>query len=179
MYRAVRRHRIGTGTPPAGRLAYQFFPHGAGQQAQRMARVGRGAASEGTEIVRRALRVTHDQAYRGRGGTQLGRDEPGQRGPVALATVDLAGEPGDPPVSIDGQVGTAEIWQAVAPAPLSNVKITATRSSGTYIGSMVIGGWGTQPPAIAAAMKEQQRVDLERSLDYAKRVLGVGVRWKS
>ena len=48
-----------------------------------------------------------------------------------------------------------------------------------YIGPMIIAGWGKQPPAIAAAFKEQQRVDLERSFEYAKKVLGVGVRWKS
>ncbi len=47
-----------------------------------------------------------------------------------------------------------------------------------YLGPMVIGGPGEQSPAIKAALKEQQRVDLERSLDYAKKVLGVGVRWK-
>ena len=38
---------------------------------------------------------------------------------------------------------------------------------------------GKQPPVIEAALKEQQRSDLERSLEYAKKVLGVGVRWKS
>jgi 3-oxoisoapionate decarboxylase len=48
-----------------------------------------------------------------------------------------------------------------------------------YMGPMVIAGWGKQPPAIAAAFKEQQRTDLERSLEYARKVLGVGVRWKS
>jgi hypothetical protein len=34
-------------------------------------------------------------------------------------------------------------------------------------------------PTIAAALKEQQRTDLERSLEWAKKKLGVGVRWKS
>jgi len=53
------------------------------------------------------------------------------------------------------------------------------KSGHPYIGPMVIAGWGKQPPAIAAAFKEQQRVDLERSFDYARKVLGVGVRWKS
>jgi hypothetical protein len=32
---------------------------------------------------------------------------------------------------------------------------------------------------IEAALKEQQRTDLERSLEYAKKGLGVGVRWNS
>jgi len=57
--------------------------------------------------------------------------------------------------------------------------VALAKSGHPYIGPMVIGGWGQQPPAIAAAMKEQQRTDLERSLEYAKKVLGVGVRWKS
>ena len=36
----------------------------------------------------------------------------------------------------NAQRGTAEIWEAVAPAALSNVIVTATRSSGSYIGSI-------------------------------------------
>ncbi len=48
-----------------------------------------------------------------------------------------------------------------------------------YIGPMVIGGEGKQPPAIEAALKEQQRADIERSLEYAKKKLNVGVRWRS
>lgn len=47
-----------------------------------------------------------------------------------------------------------------------------------YLGPMVIGGPGEQSAAIKAALKEQQRTDLERSLEYAKKVLGVGVRWR-
>ena len=37
----------------------------------------------------------------------------------------------------NAQAGTAEVWEAVAPAVLSGVTITATRSSGSYIGSIV------------------------------------------
>jgi len=48
-----------------------------------------------------------------------------------------------------------------------------------YTGPMVIAGWGEKSPTVAAAFKEQQRTDLERSLEYAKKVLGVGVRWKA
>ena len=35
-----------------------------------------------------------------------------------------------------------------------------------------------QPPEYAAAMREQQRFDLERSLEYAKKVLDLGVCWR-
>jgi hypothetical protein len=38
----------------------------------------------------------------------------------------------------NAQAGTSEIWQAVAPAPLSNVVITATRSNGNYQGSISV-----------------------------------------
>jgi hypothetical protein len=34
------------------------------------------------------------------------------------------------------------------------------------------------PPEYAAALKEQQRVDLERSLEFAKKNLDAGVRWR-
>ena len=36
------------------------------------------------------------------------------------------------------QPGTAEIWEAVAPSTLSNVTVTATRSSGSYVGSISV-----------------------------------------
>lgn len=57
--------------------------------------------------------------------------------------------------------------------------VELAKSGHPYIGPMVIGGPGKQPPVIEAALKEQQRTDLERSLEYAKKVLGVGVRWNS
>ena len=53
------------------------------------------------------------------------------------------------------------------------------KSGHPYIGPMVIAGWGTKSPAVEAAFQEQQRTDLERSLEYAKKVLDVGVRWRS
>jgi sugar phosphate isomerase/epimerase len=53
------------------------------------------------------------------------------------------------------------------------------KSGHPYIGPMVIAGWGEKSPTVEAAFKEQQRTDLERSLEYAKKVLSVGVRWKS
>ena len=47
-----------------------------------------------------------------------------------------------------------------------------------FMGSMMIGGRGKQPPEYEAALKEQQRVDLERSLEYCKKSLGIGIRWR-
>ena len=50
------------------------------------------------------------------------------------------------------------------------------RSGYPFMGSMMIGGSERQPAAYEAALKEQQRVDVERSVEYAKKVLGVGAR---
>jgi Big-like domain-containing protein len=38
----------------------------------------------------------------------------------------------------NAQAGTAEIWTAVAPAPLTNVQVTATRARGSYLGSLTV-----------------------------------------
>jgi hypothetical protein len=54
--------------------------------------------------------------------------------------------------------------------------VALAKNGHPYMGPMVIGGPGKQPPVIEAALKEQQRTDLERSLEYAQKVLGVGAR---
>jgi sugar phosphate isomerase/epimerase len=73
-----------------------------------------------------------------------------------------------------------DFWTAFPHAPAWEFArfVELAKSGHPYIGPMVIGGSGKQPPAIEAALKEQQRTDLERSLEYAKKVLGVGVRWR-
>lgn len=53
-----------------------------------------------------------------------------------------------------------------------------------FMGAMVVedvsrSGGGESNMAFAAALREQQRVDLERGLEYAKKVLDVGVRWRN
>jgi 3-oxoisoapionate decarboxylase len=45
-----------------------------------------------------------------------------------------------------------------------------------FMGSMMIGAPGTRPAEYQAAIKEQQRLDLERSFEYARKVLKIGVR---
>jgi len=48
------------------------------------------------------------------------------------------------------------------------------------MGAMVVEDTaGTKPPEFTAALKEQQRTDLERSLDFAKNKLLLGVRSKA
>ena len=49
-----------------------------------------------------------------------------------------------------------------------------------YSGFMVISdGLPHAPAAYTAALREQQRFDLERSLEYARKKLDVGVRWRT
>jgi len=43
-----------------------------------------------------------------------------------------------------------------------------------FMGAMMIGGPGDQPAEYRAALKEQQRIDVTRSVKYAKEVLRVG-----
>ena len=47
-----------------------------------------------------------------------------------------------------------------------------------FLGTMLVAGTEKQPPETDAALKLQQRTDLERSLEYAKKTLGLGIRWK-
>ena len=49
--------------------------------------------------------------------------------------------------------------------------VALARKGGPFMGAMMIGGPGRQPPEYAAALKEQQRVDLERSIEFAKKIL--------
>ncbi|HUJ50509.1 MAG TPA: sugar phosphate isomerase/epimerase [Bryobacteraceae bacterium] len=74
-----------------------------------------------------------------------------------------------------------DFWKHLRNTPASEFArfIALARSGHPYIGPMVIGGPGKQPPVIEEALKEQERTDLERSFEYAKKVLGVGIKWKS
>jgi sugar phosphate isomerase/epimerase len=71
-----------------------------------------------------------------------------------------------------------EFWKAYPNLPAGDFArfVKLVNNGRPYFGPMVIGGEGKQPEAIEAALKEQQRVDLERSLEYAKSKLGVGAR---
>jgi hypothetical protein len=47
------------------------------------------------------------------------------------------------------------------------------------MGAMVIEDVAGKKPAVMdEALKEQQRIDLERSFEYAKKTLNVGVAWR-
>jgi sugar phosphate isomerase/epimerase len=73
-----------------------------------------------------------------------------------------------------------EFWKAFPKLPASDFArfLALARRGHPFMGEMMIAGTGKQPPEYEAAITEQQRVDLERSFEYAKKTLGVGVRWK-
>jgi sugar phosphate isomerase/epimerase len=54
--------------------------------------------------------------------------------------------------------------------------VALARQGHPFMGSMLVGSGAQRPPEYAAAFKEQQRIDLERSFDYAKKVLKLGLR---
>ena len=54
-------------------------------------------------------------------------------------------------VRSNGQPGTAEIWQAVAPQTLTNVSVTAMRASGSYIGAITVVSFSGAAPSRTGA----------------------------
>jgi len=76
----------------------------------------------------------------------------------------------------------AEFWKVFPKAKASEFArfIALARSGHPFGGFMVVeDGSRADVPEFKAALREQQRVDLERSLEYAKKTLNVGVRWRS
>lgn len=72
----------------------------------------------------------------------------------------------------------ADFWRAFPKKRAADFArfVTLVKKGRPYLGPMMIAGTGQQPPEFKAALKEQQRLDLERSLDYAKQTLGLGIR---
>lgn len=54
--------------------------------------------------------------------------------------------------------------------------LSLVKAGHPFMGNMMIAGGGKQPAAYEAALVEQQRFDLERSLAYAKKSLGLGTK---
>jgi sugar phosphate isomerase/epimerase len=76
----------------------------------------------------------------------------------------------------------AEFWKGLPDVPASELaRYTALAAKGRpHLGVMIVADAGVDvPPAYRDALKEQQRWDLVRSIEYAKKTLGVGVRWRS
>ncbi|MFB3828992.1 MAG: sugar phosphate isomerase/epimerase family protein [Bryobacteraceae bacterium] len=53
--------------------------------------------------------------------------------------------------------------------------VALAKSGRPFLGDMLMVAGATQTPAVLEALKQQQKADLERSLEYAKKALGLGV----
>lgn len=73
-----------------------------------------------------------------------------------------------------------EFWRAFPKARAAEFArfVELARTGHPFMGAMVVEDVGKVSPEYAAALKDQQRRDLERGFEYAKNVLGVGVRWR-
>lgn len=70
-----------------------------------------------------------------------------------------------------------DFWKAFPGKPAADFSrfLALVRNGRPFMGPMMIAGPGKQPPEYQAALKQQQRMDLERSIDYAKKTLGLGL----
>jgi sugar phosphate isomerase/epimerase len=58
--------------------------------------------------------------------------------------------------------------------------VALAKAGHPYMGAMVVEDvTGTKPEIMTEALKQQQRFDLERSLEYAKKKLDAGINWKA
>jgi sugar phosphate isomerase/epimerase len=73
-----------------------------------------------------------------------------------------------------------DFWKAFPKLPAADFAryVALARRGHPFMGSMLVAGPEKQPPKYEAAITEQQRIDLERSFEYAKKTLGAGIRWK-
>jgi len=75
-----------------------------------------------------------------------------------------------------------DFWKAFPKARAAEFArfLALVKQGHPLMGNMIIAdGMRNPPPEFQAALKQQQRVDLERSLEYAKKTLGVGLRWRA
>jgi sugar phosphate isomerase/epimerase len=74
-----------------------------------------------------------------------------------------------------------DFWKAFPKAMASEFArfVALAKSGHPYMGAMVIEDVpGKRPEIMTEALKEQQRIDLERSLEAAKNKLNVGINWR-
>ena len=77
-----------------------------------------------------------------------------------------------------------DFWKAFPKAPAGEFArfVALARSGRPYMGGMVVEDipGGARPAGIMAeALKEQQRLDLERSFEFARQKMNVGINWRS
>ncbi|MFZ5832490.1 MAG: sugar phosphate isomerase/epimerase, partial [Planctomycetota bacterium] len=73
-----------------------------------------------------------------------------------------------------------EYWTAFPNLPAADFArfVALAKGGHPFTGSMMISSGAKQPAEYEAALKQQQRVDLERSLEYARQTLDVGANWR-
>lgn len=110
-------------------------------------------------------------------------DGPSGGGTASIRSVSGAGLTWSLRQRTNTQAGTAEIWQAVAPGPLSNVTVTATQNSGTWQSSMSVVAFlnadsanGAVAGASAASGSPAASLTTTRAGSW---VWGVGTDWSS
>ena len=58
--------------------------------------------------------------------------------------------------------------------------VAVAKAGRAYMGAMVVEDVaGAKPAIMTDVLKEQQRFDLERSLEYAKKKLNAGMNWRT
>ena len=82
----------------------------------------------------------------------------------------------------NGQPGTAEVWQAVAPTPLTNVTVTATRAKTSYQGSITVAAFTGADTAVNGAIASSSATTGAPSVSLTTTkagswVWGVGEDW--
>ena len=75
-----------------------------------------------------------------------------------------------------------EFWKAFPKMPAWEFArfVALAKGGHPFMGAMVIEDVAGQKPAVMnEALKEQQRLDLERSFEYARKKLDVGINWRA
>jgi sugar phosphate isomerase/epimerase len=76
----------------------------------------------------------------------------------------------------------ADFWKGFPKAKASEFArfVALAKRGKPFDGAMIIADVpGNKPAEYQAALKEQQKIDLERSLEYSKKTLGIGINWRS
>jgi hypothetical protein len=76
----------------------------------------------------------------------------------------------------------AEFWKALPKMPAWEFArfLQLVKNGHPLMAPMIIADTGgNRPQVYRDALKEQQKADLERSLEYAKKQLGLGIHWRS
>ncbi|SPE42462.1 Xylose isomerase domain protein TIM barrel [Candidatus Sulfopaludibacter sp. SbA3] len=75
-----------------------------------------------------------------------------------------------------------DFWKAFPKASAAEFArfVALAKSGHPYMGPMVVEDVTglKKPPVMVEALKEQQRIDLERSFEYARKSLNVGINWR-